>query len=411
MAASALLVLAACGDRSPSTEAGAPGEAERSEADQAGNDGGAPVTTAAERVPAGGWERLDDVPLPGRATAVTFWVDGELVVVGGDTFTCPDNADCGPAPDVRSFTDGAALDPATGTWRPIPDAPVPFSHASVAVVGADAFLLTTGDVADPTVAGPAVLRYSAADDAWTELPLPAGDPGWMHLVAAGERVVALSSSDEAGAQVDQVLDPATGTWSPLPDDPLPSSFDRQAVWSAPHLYLLAKAEAKISGSEPAVLQVARLDLATGTWEHLPDSDRIGYGPWLAEDGELTAAHLGSADGGEVNPWDRVYQLGGTYDVATGAWRDLPAPPAGVEGTAGAFGAEGAAWQRAEGLALDVTRDGWVEVPAGPTEEGDRPVVATAGRDLVAVTGYRWADPDRQDEAELLTATWIWRPPT
>src|SRR5688572_27950387 len=118
-----------------------------------------------------------------------------------------------------------------------------------------------------------------------------------------------------------------------------------------------------------------------------DSDGIGYGPWPAEDGEHTAYLLGAADRGEDNSWDRVYQLGGTYDVATGAWRDLPAPPAGAEGSAVAFGAEGAAWQRAEGLALDGTRDGWVEVPAGPTDEGDRPVVATAGRDLVAVTGY------------------------
>ena len=94
--------------RSPSTETGAPDA-----------DGGAPVAT-------GAWEQLDDLPIPGRATAVTFWVDGELVVVGGDTFTCPAGADC-VVPEDPTFADGAALDPSTGTWREIPDAPVPFS--------------------------------------------------------------------------------------------------------------------------------------------------------------------------------------------------------------------------------------------------------------------------------------------
>ncbi|HEV7719692.1 MAG TPA: hypothetical protein VGO60_00320 [Iamia sp.] len=404
----ALLVLVGCsgGDpgsssseedgRSPSTETGAPDA-----------DGGAPVAT-------GDWEQLDDLPLPGRATAVTFWVDGELVVVGGDTFTCPDNADCF-GPDEPPFADGAALDPATGSWREIPDAPVPFSYASVAVVGTDAYLLTSANAAVEGSA-PALLRYSPAEDAWTELALPDDDPDWYQLVAAGDRLVAINGSEEAGRRADLVFEAESGTWAPLPGDPFPASFERGAVWSEPHLYLFAKDLAKVSGPQPAVLQVARLDLAAGTWEQLPDSDRIGSGPWLAEAGEITSPNLGSADGGEVDGWDRAYQNGGTLDLGTGTWTDLPVPPGPASTmdsrppTSGIVGATGASWFRTEGFALDVTRDEWVDVAPVPDGQDDaRPVVATAGRDMIAVAGYRWIDP-RQSEAAMLTDVWIRRTP-
>jgi len=382
--------------RSPSTEAGAPDA-----------DGGAPVATEE-------WEQLDDLPIPGRATAVTFWVDGELVVVGGDTFTCPDSADC-MGPEEPPFADGAALDPATGTWRDIPDAPRPFSYASVAVVGTDAYLLTSANAAvDGTT--DALLRYSTTEDAWTELALPDGDPDWYRLVAAGDRLVAISGSDEAGVHRDLVFDADADAWAPLPDDPFPASFDRLAVWSEPHLDLFAKDLAKVSGPQPAVLQVARLDLAAGTWEQLPDSDRIGSGPWLAEAGEITSPNLGSADGGEVDGWGRAYQNGGTLDLETGTWTDLPLPPGptptldSTPPTSGIVGATGAVWFRKEGFALDVTRDEWVDVaPVPDGHEDARPVVATAGRDMIAVAGYRWVD-QRQSEAEMLTAVWIRRTP-
>lgn len=390
----ALLVSGAC--RSPSTEGGA-------------SETGAPPASSSTTEPAatGDWVQLDDLPIPGRAMAVTFWLDGEVVVVGGDTFTCPDNASC-IAGAGSSFADGAALDPVAGTWRSIPDAPVPFSGASVAVIGSDAYLLTYPGPYEGSP-GPAFLRWSADDETWTELPMPSEDGQWYSVRAAGDVVVALTGSDEAGFERDLVFDPAVGEWAPLPDDPFPASFDRSAVWSDPHLYLFAKRIDRVSGSEPAVLQVARLDIATGTWEQLPDSDRIGYGPWLAEDGEITSPDLGSADGGEVNPWDRAYQNGGTYDIDAGTWSDLPAPPGGDQPTAGVVGAEGAIWYHQEGIALDVTTDAWFEVPAIPGLDDGRPLVTAAGRDAVAVAGYRWAGRGQSD-AEMLTETWIWRPP-
>lgn len=364
-----LLVLAACGgDPAPMAEED--------------------VRPPSTEVGPGAWERVDDLPVPGRATAATVWVGGELVVVGGETTTCEDGGGCG-GPTDPPLTDGAALDPATGSWRAIPDAPVPVAAAATAVAGDDAYLLAD-DGGPSRLEGDAFLRWSGADATWTELPRPDEAGGtWYQLVAAGEVVVAAPDGDGQDERPDRVFDPAAGTWSDLPDDPLPSGFDRQVVWSAPHLFLFATPH---DGSADQ-LHAARLDLAAGTWEQLPDTGRQVYPPWLVDDGVLTTPSGGGADGG-------------TYDVATGGWRDLPPlPSVGAERpppvVAGIVGAEEAVWTSAEGVALDLGRDEWVTVPPVPGgDEGrsaGRPIVAAAGRDLVALPASG-------------TETWIWRTP-
>ena len=85
-----------------------------------------------------GWTELPAPPLSPRTGAIAAWTGSEVVVVGGggENVLCPDTADCSFPNDAELFTDGAAFDPRSGTWRRIADAPVPpWTGQAVAVDG------------------------------------------------------------------------------------------------------------------------------------------------------------------------------------------------------------------------------------------------------------------------------------
>src|SRR4051794_12982657 len=69
------------------------------------------------------WQALPAAPLSPRTTPVAAWTGTEALFLGGETGeVCPPNADCMKGPDLAR--DGAAYNPATGTWRKVADAPV-----------------------------------------------------------------------------------------------------------------------------------------------------------------------------------------------------------------------------------------------------------------------------------------------
>ena len=80
---------------------------------------------------------------PARA-AVAVWTGAEVLFLGGDTEPCPASASC-VTPTVTPLADGAALDPSTGTWRRIADAPVGFTFADAEVVGDTVYVWTYGE--------------------------------------------------------------------------------------------------------------------------------------------------------------------------------------------------------------------------------------------------------------------------
>lgn len=347
--------------------------------------------------PPTGWEELPRPPLAARSRVVGVWTGREAILVGGDANMCPPGADCG-APDPP-LADGAALDPATSTWRRIAPAPVPFSYASTAVVGEDVYFLADG----------AFLRYSVGADAWSELtpPSAAGAEAWYRLVAAGDVVVAYQESDERGVRPDLVLDPGRAAWAPLPDDPLSPAFDRTMAWAGGRLYLFDHELVPQPGAErPSLTRVARLDLATGRWERLADSQILGAGPWFVEGGRMVNPVLGSADGGEVGNWGRSFPFGGILETASGAWSELPAPEDADVQSAGVLGARAGLFLAPAGGLLDLVSGRWVELPPPPgTTEGTERPVMTAGADALVYGGQRWPAGGK---GELLGDAWIWR---
>lgn len=313
----------------------------------------------------------------------------EVAEVHGDpvgTVEQAPNASCSP-PAEPPRRDGAALDPVALTWRTVSDAPAGFHSARSAVIGDDVFLLAATDYAS----GAALLRYDLSADSWATMDAPvSGDLGWYHLVAAGDRLLAYAGTEESGVIGDHVFDPTTATWTPLPPDPLTTAFDRVMVWADPHVYLFDKENVPQPGSEgPSVLRAARLDLAAGTWERLPDSDIIGGGSgWFVDGPRLINPLLGGADGGQVNGWGRVHPNGGILEVATATWTALPDASADATRSARIFNDEGALYLGTGGEVLDATADRWVTMP--DLDEGL--LLGNAGRAAIALgdDGYsRW----------------------
>ncbi|MCC6494817.1 MAG: hypothetical protein IT193_01010 [Propionibacteriaceae bacterium] len=309
-----------------------------------------PVLTSAS----GEWAGLPEPPLSPRSNSAGAWLDGEFFLVGGQlSAPCPPNADC-MAPD-RLLRDGAAFNPANGTWRRIADAPVALSEGEpVVVAGRLYFQRGYGPTA-------AVYAYDAGADAWSQLPTPSG--GGV-LVALGDRLASVAWSTEEAGAFDELFDPVTGQWTRLPADPLKAAYERTLVPVAGRALLFAKAVPTGSGVKAPVFRLAELDLATGKWRRLPDSDVVGVAGRAVGD-LVVFPETGSYDGGDVDNWGRDYPAGGIFDPATGLWSELPAPAKSDDGLRhGRTTVAGALLLTDSGL-LDPVGRSWSTVPQPP----------------------------------------------
>ena len=342
-----------------------------------------------------GWKRLPDFPLAERDGPIVAWTGSEVLALGGDTGDqCPPNADCQYPND--SAKDGAALDPTTGKWQPIADAPRPVpSYSPHALVG-DLFFVQVDR---------ALLSYDVRTDRWETLPRHL-DP-WYQLVAAGERLVLVSGSDEQEVLPDLAYEPATGRWTRLPDDPLGPSYDRAMVWTPQGLLLGAKklVESPGGGANPSYLEAALLD-DQGTWREFGPSDRLGSFSGASGDRAI-ALNLGATNGGGEAPGDygRDVPFGGRLDLRTGTWSDLPAAPKEGSGGWAVYAPEGRLMAN-EGYVYDDDTGAWQRVPR-PEGAATRPGPAVwAGETLVVVTGMAEGD----DYTDIRTnEVWSWTP--
>lgn len=337
----------------------------------------APGGRSAEALAGDGWHRVPDGPLSARRVATVAWVADRFVVVGGDDGpACPPNSDCA-VPTGEWRADGATFDPSTGAWEPIADAPVPVPTASTAVVGGVLYLLT--DTTGPE-RSPVLLSYDVVADDWSTVPTPPDGAG--RLVAHGDVLLSVPYSDEQVSAVDSWLDPATGTWHRIPDDPLGPGYDRSVVVVDGRVILTAKDLVPSPGAErPSLVRAAELDPTLTTWTVLPDSEVIGSDP-VAVAGRVVFPDVGGADGGEVGNWGRTYRSGGIYDPATATWADLPEVPGRTSWPRVVVGDR----VRVGDVLLDPVDGTTTPLPANPWTDGDSPAVAASPEAVFAWGG-------------------------
>jgi hypothetical protein len=276
------------------------------------------------------WGELPESPLSARHASVGAWIGDRFLIVGGwSGQPCQDTGDCvDPEPAQR---DGASFNPYTGVWARIAPAPIPVTQYSSAVVNGDLYLFAFDAANGPKVgadgrAQVSFLRYNLDSDAWTTLPAP---PSSGALVVAGDRLVSIAGSDENLVGVDSVYEPATETWTALPDDPLGPSYDRGAVWLGDSLLLSAKSLDGLEADGPSPVRLATLDSTLGIWSALPDSRVTGLGP-LAVAGLWVFPFYGTtAEGVARNSGVETLSEGGIFNPADQTWTALPDLPAGT----------------------------------------------------------------------------------
>lgn len=335
---------------------------------------------------AAGWQRLPDPPLSGRIGATVVGLDdGRAAVVGGWEWLCPPTADC-TYPDRPLLADGAIVDLRTGEWEAMPDAPYGFVHAIGAFAGGDLFLLTTCRGGPGCDGAPELLRYDVAAARWRVVAGPRdGAVGYSALVPVGDRLLAVSGSDERGEAADQLYDPATDRWEELPDDPLPEVFDRFAVAHGDRILAFGS----IEGGNAKL--AAAYDLRARTWSRLPDAPSTGYQAWRVGDEVWLNGHFGR---------DR----GARLDLGTDTWRPLPDDyPAEDRDLAGVVGDDEASYEYDHGWVRDLVTDRWVEIPDRAEESYDE-ALGAVGSALLAFGGQDW-----EGEGRLLAEAWVWCP--
>ncbi|MFC5178687.1 hypothetical protein [Nocardioides taihuensis] len=355
----------------------------------------------------GAWHTLPEAPLSPRDDAVVVGVGGQVLVVGGWEFLCPPMADCA-LPEAPLLDDGAVYDPAADAWRPI--SPPPFgvratSHDTTAV-GDTAYLLT-GCAAGPDCGGPLrLLSYDLTADRWDDRGRVPGDERYRQVTAAGRDLVVYAGSDEHGEVPDLAYDPARSSWSRLPDDPLPRTFDRFVVPVGDQLVLAGSPTAGVDAGKNPPKLAARYDLGHEAWTRLPDAPGPGYQLFPGDGGPVLDGHFGESPGWVLDPgtwtWSPLPDEGGGHDNVSGV----------LERDGAVYDLPGSAGSVASGdvYVYDSTALTFVAVPAPPDREDVYDDSSTAlGRDLVVFGGQRWSGGGAGD-GELVADARLWTAP-
>ena len=258
---------------------------------------------AATRTDEGRWERLPDPPIPVANNGVV-WTGKEAIVFGD-----------GARADMA-----AAYDPATRTWRRLPDLPD-------AVVGVGIRGVWTGREVVAFPIQEKVTRaaaYDPATDAWRVLP-GTYPTVWLGTTLAwtGDRVLLADIGPEeevlsypARALHSGLLDPTTGVWQALPDSPKVVRGAPATVWAGDQLVVIAQ-------DDSGTLRTMALDPRARAWRDLPRAPLPPRtGPALVWTGsELVLVGVERSGRGPTATWTAA-----ALDPAATSWHDFPPPP-------------------------------------------------------------------------------------
>jgi hypothetical protein len=192
----------------------------------------APPTDPGARTPAGGptWEPISRAPMAGRIGAGVVWTGEDMIVWGGVTRSRA----------IEAVSDGAAFDPATGTWREIAASPhgVLGGGGRAAVWTGRRAVFWAGNSPDGPARGAV---YNPASDRWRVLPRgPLGNrEGYVSVWTGSELlIVGGTLGDGFPAPVAAALDPRARSWRRLPGlDALDAIIPSGAVWSGDRMFL------------------------------------------------------------------------------------------------------------------------------------------------------------------------------
>ena len=342
---------------------------------------------------------LPRAPIPARTGEALVWTGTELIVWGGF-------ADDGTLEEPPSdWQDGAAFDPAVGTWRQISPPPDRVRVGVVLWTGTE--MLVWSDGTPDTVSA----AYDPVNDTWR---LIADPPNGVRAGAAlwtGDAAVLLRDPDADGdgfldspSSPTFAFDPATDEWRRLADGPWGrgglsvSGGGTWAVWTGTTIITITDTD-----SDAGIL-LNGYDPATDTWRVLDGLDDVKQ-PVVIPGRGGAAATVAFLSGG-TDPVDLFDDRGN----AIGELAGRPAELASCETNPGtgclltslrgvSVGGEVLFWLSEDGWAFDPEAQTWRSLPLDGRQPGWDGTEVVAAGDLMFAWGadrdglvYRAATP-------------------
>lgn len=155
------------------------------------------------------WTVLPPAPLAPRRDMAAAWTGVDLLIYGGSA---------GDGAGTTTFSDGAAFDSESGTWRRLPASPLGPRSAAVSAVFDGKWLVWGGFQGDQAAFDGAIYDGTT----WTPMPdLPEGFPAPAGPVAVwtGEELLVLGRHHTGGKVVGVAFRPASSTWRSLASAP------------------------------------------------------------------------------------------------------------------------------------------------------------------------------------------------
>ncbi|MBI2168652.1 MAG: hypothetical protein HYU28_04000 [Actinobacteria bacterium] len=339
------------------------------------------------------WRTIAPAPIQPRQDHVAVWTGTEMIVWGGawnplnpppSDFGGSCTSEGAPMRNcLQVFTDGAAYNPETDTWRSIAPALEVSGYEGLSVgtwTGDEIVIVGRRFLERPVpgaVASSFAVSYRPADDTWHRLPdPPAGDPAQVpQLVWTGNEIVALSSEDAdtpSGSQPFALTyAPGADRWQRLPG--VTNGAFGAAAWTG---------KEAITWVEPTGARGRAKEGRGGALVFDPRAETWGWAaeaPFGPRERPLVVSVGASVlvwGGSDLAPNDVD---GALYDPVENTWSELPPAPIaprfwtpGVAGDGRVFvwgGMAGSDDPLGDGALLAVTGGDGDRTPPRPSEEG------------------------------------------
>jgi hypothetical protein len=342
------------------------------------------------------WSAAPAPPLSPRIAQASVWTGTDFLIWGG----MEENQ------GLTMAGDGAAYDPATRAWTPMPPSPLsPRNTAFAAWTGTRALFWGGGNRSLSLLMNGA--SYDPASRTWTMLPaapLPAGIDDLQAIVWTGTQMVVIQPG--AGA----ALDPATRSWTTVPGLPQVSGWQPFVIganWTGSEVITwVASQRPAAGGIRPPGFRFSAYSWVPGSqdWTIVPTQPDHAFFPFG------TAATIGrrllflggkSCGPGASCPVQDFFD-GAWFDAASGTWTGLPETYSGGSGPAVWTGSAMVDFATKAGAtpgppngppdvmpgavaAFDPSGGAWTDLPRCPIPDLTNASLAWTGQQLVVVT--------------------------
>jgi hypothetical protein len=333
------------------------------------------------------WSAAPAPPLSPRIAQASVWTGTELLIWGGSE----------ESHGLAMAGDGAAYDPATRAWTPMPASPLSARDGAFAVwTGTTALFWGGGNGSLALLMNGA--SYDPASRTWTMLPsvpLPAGIDDLQAIVWTGTQMVVIQPG--AGA----VFDPATRSWTAVPGLPQVAGWQPFAIgaeWTGSKVITWVASQRPLAnGTRPPGFRFSAYSQVPGkqAWTIVPSRPGYAYFPFgtaAPVGGRLLFLGGSSCPPGAFCPADSFFD-GAWFDAPSGTWTGLPESYSGGSGPA--------VWT-GSAMVVFATRAG--ATPGPPNGPPDVPPGAAAAFDP---SNGAWTDLARCPVPDLTSASLAW----